>query len=93
LFSTQSSSRQKGSFHIMIALATRKPGFKRNLLLNLAFAFAITLPTGFELVEGNRAAAQVATAATQDIVTTLQGTLHVGQDVIVIDHVEKPSAN
>jgi hypothetical protein len=60
----------------MIALAMRKPGFKRNLLLNLAFPFAITRPAGFELVEGNRAAAQVATAATQDIVATWQRTLH-----------------
>jgi uncharacterized protein (TIGR03435 family) len=73
----------------MIAVATRKSGFKRNLLLNLAFALAITVQAGFELVEGSRAAAQVATAATQDIVATWQGTLHAGQDLRIVVKISK----
>jgi uncharacterized protein (TIGR03435 family) len=70
----------------------RKPGFKRNLLLNLAFALAIPLQAGFELVEGSRAAAQAATAATQDIIATWQGTLHAGQDLRIVVKISKADA-
>ena len=76
----------------MIELAMRKPGLKRNLLFKLAFALAITLQAGFELAEGSRAAAQAASAATQDIVATWQGTLHGGQDLRIVVKISKTDA-